>query len=163
MSELKPMTRERALVIFDELVAACETGAMDGMFPPGGIPDARKFFADHSARVAELEQRIEVRDHCLKEWVELTDFVQERFSAANRDDAIFSMAGRHRAEVMRVIIEQAEQAKDRAERRLAAAQARIDELMLEYCPDEITAEQLETWMGAQVPVSEQPLPPEKPA
>lgn len=58
MSGLKPMTRERALVIFDELVAACETGAMDGMFPPGGIPDARKFFADHSARVADLEHRL---------------------------------------------------------------------------------------------------------
>ena len=36
-----------------------------------------------------------------------------------------------------------------AERELAAAQARIDELMLEYCPDEMTEEQLEEWSKHQ--------------
>jgi hypothetical protein len=34
---------------------------------------------------------------------------------------------------------------------LAAAQARIDELMLEYCPEEMTDEQLATYAKHQVP------------
>lgn len=33
-----------------------------------------------------------------------------------------------------------------------AMQARIDALMLEYEPDEMTPEQLKTWAAAQVPV-----------
>ena len=32
-----------------------------------------------------------------------------------------------------------------AESRLAALQAKIDALMFEYCPDEMTAEQIEAW------------------
>src|SRR3546814_13281711 len=42
-----------------------------------------------------------------------------------------------------------------AERDALAKQARIDALMMEYCPDEITCEQLENWMVAQRPVPEQ--------
>jgi uncharacterized protein involved in exopolysaccharide biosynthesis len=34
---------------------------------------------------------------------------------------------------------------DHLKQQLAAAQSRIDELMLEYCPNEMTAEQLEEW------------------
>ena len=41
------------------------------------------------------------------------------------------------------------------ERELSAAQARIDELMLEYCPNEMTAEQLSEYARHQVPVSEE--------
>src|SRR3546814_66642 len=41
-----------------------------------------------------------------------------------------------------------------AERDALAKQARIDALMMEYCPDEITGEQLENWMVAQRPVPE---------
>jgi hypothetical protein len=33
--------------------------------------------------------------------------------------------------------------------KLAAKQARIDELMMEYCPDEMTEEQLEEWSKHQ--------------
>jgi len=40
---------------------------------------------------------------------------------------------------------------DRAEAEAAAKQARIDELMLEYCPDEMTPEQIENWKRHQVP------------
>ena len=40
---------------------------------------------------------------------------------------------------------------DRAEADAAAKQARIDELMLEYCPDEMTPEQIENWKRHQVP------------
>lgn len=32
-----------------------------------------------------------------------------------------------------------------AEKKLAAAQAKIDELMLEYCPEEMTPEQIAEW------------------
>ncbi len=39
-------------------------------------------------------------------------------------------------------------------RRLEGLQARIDQLMLEYCPDEITPEQRLNWARHQVPVSE---------
>lgn len=35
---------------------------------------------------------------------------------------------------------------------LAAKQAQIDELMLEYCPDEMTTEQLNEWAKHQVAV-----------
>ncbi len=38
------------------------------------------------------------------------------------------------------------------ERELAAAQAKIDNLMLEYCPDEMTPEQLAEWGRNQRPV-----------
>lgn len=36
-----------------------------------------------------------------------------------------------------------------ANRKLAAQQARIDELMLEYCPDDMTQEQVKVWGNAQ--------------
>lgn len=38
-------------------------------------------------------------------------------------------------------------------KQLAAAQARIDELMLEYCPNEMTEEQLAEYARHQVPIS----------
>jgi hypothetical protein len=37
----------------------------------------------------------------------------------------------------------------------ARLQARIDALMLEHCPDEMTAEQLAEWGNSQVPVIEE--------
>lgn len=40
-----------------------------------------------------------------------------------------------------------------AEKDAAAKQARIDELMLEYCSDEITVEQIAEYMKHQKPVS----------
>jgi uncharacterized protein involved in exopolysaccharide biosynthesis len=43
---------------------------------------------------------------------------------------------------------------DHLKQQLAAAQARIDELMLEYCPDEMTAEQVEEWGNHQRAVKE---------
>lgn len=39
--------------------------------------------------------------------------------------------------------------------RMEALQAHIDELMLEYCPDEMTPEQIEEWGKHQKPVSEE--------
>jgi len=42
-----------------------------------------------------------------------------------------------------------------AEQRAEGMQARIDELMLEYCPDEMTPEQIEEWGKHQKPVSEE--------
>jgi len=33
---------------------------------------------------------------------------------------------------------------------IGALQAKIDELMLEYCPDDMTDDQLEAWAEAQV-------------
>lgn len=37
---------------------------------------------------------------------------------------------------------------------LASAQAKIDALMLEYCPNEMTKEQLDEWARNQRPVEE---------
>ena len=34
-------------------------------------------------------------------------------------------------------------------KKLAAAQAKIDALMLEYCPDEMTQEQIDNWVRHQ--------------
>lgn len=39
------------------------------------------------------------------------------------------------------------------EAEVAAKQAKIDELMLEYCPDEMTPEQIEEWGRNQRPVA----------
>lgn len=47
------------------------------------------------------------------------------------------------------------QAVERLEERRAEIQrlqARIDELMLEYCPDEMTPEQIENWKRSQASV-----------
>lgn len=41
------------------------------------------------------------------------------------------------------------------EREVAAKQARIDALMIEYCPDEMTPEQVAEWARHQRPISEQ--------
>ena len=38
-----------------------------------------------------------------------------------------------------------------------AKQAQIDRLMLEFCPDEMTAEQLGEWGSNQKPVSQEPV------
>ena len=43
------------------------------------------------------------------------------------------------------------------QRRAEAAEAKIDALMLEYCPDEMTDEQLKRWGECQVPVPEEEL------
>jgi hypothetical protein len=40
------------------------------------------------------------------------------------------------------------------ERRLSAMQAKLDLLMLEYCPDEMTEEQLKSWGEHQVSAGE---------
>jgi len=40
--------------------------------------------------------------------------------------------------------------------KLAAQQAQIDQLMLEHCPSEMTAEQLANWKKHQVPHVEEP-------
>jgi hypothetical protein len=42
-------------------------------------------------------------------------------------------------------------------RLLGAAQAKIDELMLEYCSDEMTADQIANWERHQVPVTEEEM------
>jgi hypothetical protein len=39
-------------------------------------------------------------------------------------------------------------------RHIGSLQARIDELMLEYCPDEMTQERFDEWARHQVPVDE---------
>ena len=40
---------------------------------------------------------------------------------------------------------------------LGVKQARIDELMLEYCPDEMSQEQMDNWAKHQVPCDPQPI------
>ncbi len=47
----------------------------------------------------------------------------------------------------------ARQANEVQYQQLAAKQARIDELMLEYCPNEMTDEQLAEYARRQVPIS----------
>lgn len=42
---------------------------------------------------------------------------------------------------------------ERLEKRVAAQQAKIDALMLEHCPDEMTPEQIEEWGRHQRPVT----------
>ena len=41
---------------------------------------------------------------------------------------------------------------------VAFLQSRIDELMLEYCPNEMTKDQLDNWAAHQRPVGESELP-----
>lgn len=41
-------------------------------------------------------------------------------------------------------------------RRIAAQQAKIDSLMLEYCPDEMTPEQIATWDDSQIAALTEP-------
>lgn len=41
---------------------------------------------------------------------------------------------------------------------IAYLQSRIDELMLEYCPNEMTKDQLDNWAEHQRPVDESKLP-----
>lgn len=41
---------------------------------------------------------------------------------------------------------------------IACLQSRIDEFMLEYCPDEMTKEQLDSWAKHQRAVQENELP-----
>ena len=38
----------------------------------------------------------------------------------------------------------------RMEKKIASQQAKIDSLMLEYCPDEMTEEQVKNWEDSQV-------------
>ena len=45
------------------------------------------------------------------------------------------------------LLNHALEARDKIE----SMQARIDELMLEYCPDEMTQEQIDTWCKRQKP------------
>ena len=76
-------------------------------------------------------------------------------------------AGRLRAENARLAAEIERLTKERDEarrtvkmaheegaRQIATLQARIDELMLEYCPEEMTPEQLDEWARHQIPAPE---------
>ena len=47
--------------------------------------------------------------------------------------------------------------RDELKQELSAAQARIDELMIEYCPNEVTPEQWEEYERCQRPVSSSEL------
>lgn len=51
-------------------------------------------------------------------------------------------------------IQAPEQAREALEKKCDALQAKIDALMLEYCPDEMTPEQIEEWGKHQRPVDE---------
>lgn len=55
----------------------------------------------------------------------------------------------------RLRAERAEVRVAELERAVARVRARIDALMLEYCPDEMTPEQVAEWARHQRPVSEQ--------
>ena len=57
-------------------------------------------------------------------------------------------------------VREARTERDELSTKLAAAQARIDELMLEFCPDEMTPEQLANWAAHQRAVPESELPEE---
>ncbi len=46
------------------------------------------------------------------------------------------------------------------ERQLAEKQAEIDRLMLEFCPDEMTQKQKETWASHQKPAADEARKPE---
>ena len=46
------------------------------------------------------------------------------------------------------------------ERQLAEKQAEIDRLMLEFCPEEMTQEQKETWASHQKPAADEARKPE---
>lgn len=64
-------------------------------------------------------------------------------------------------EVHAAALERIERLKAYAEAQdvaLAEAQAKIDRLMLEYCPDEMTCEQMATWAAHQRPVENGELP-----
>ena len=52
---------------------------------------------------------------------------------------------------------QAHKVRDLLIKQWEAAQAKIDALMLEYCPDEMTDEQLKRWGECQVAVPESEL------
>ena len=49
-------------------------------------------------------------------------------------------------------LKEAYAAKETAERELAEARAKIDALMLEYCPDEMTPGQVDEWARHQRPI-----------
>lgn len=85
----------------------------------------------------------------------------EYYLAADVDAAVEAL----RVEVMGLTAraERAEARVAELERAVARAQARIDALMLEYCPDEMTPEQVAEWARHQRPVSEQAADAIRPA
>jgi len=68
---------------------------------------------------------------------------------ACRDETI-RLQDRH-VDELRAQLAEAERQHDEAMKDAAAKQAQIDRLMLEYCPDEMTPEQMEEWSKHQVP------------
>jgi len=64
------------------------------------------------------------------------------------------LAVRHEADC----VEAAKERIAELERTVAAKQAKIDALMLEFCPDEMTAEQVEEWGQHQSPAQD-PIAP----
>ena len=116
-------------------------------------------------RCAELQQDLQTTADAL-------GHIQRQFEAVNqdRDDWIACHAKifRKLQEANNTIAQQAKRIKeletdsyqygvrvgseyaDKLCEQLAAAQAKIDALMLEYCPDEMTHEQLSSWASHQV-------------
>jgi len=76
-------------------------------------------------------------------YVSQTDIINILTEASNELDKVTNEL----VQSLRYSLDIAEEYKAIAE----SNQAKIDELMLEYCPDEMTAEQLEEWAKHQQP------------
>lgn len=83
---------------------------------------------DAQARIAELEKQLAEKDKEIARRVTVDEMNAEIDSSAKA-------------------------VADHYERKLSAAQSKIDSLMLEYCPEEMTPEQVDEWGKHQVPVN----------
>jgi hypothetical protein len=71
-------------------------------------------------------------------------------SETPRTDAVWAEAGNNSTNIIGKLLAKSKE----LERELAAKQAEIDRLMFEFCPDEMTEQQLTNWAAHIKPVSD---------
>lgn len=181
MSEMKPVTVERAREALEDMDDYARMDA--GVDAQGPRETLERFIAEHERVVAELQtaraeyagrarlaetRMIEAEQRAERAEVRVAELEAE--NARLRDEAASALAllarmraacgddGRRMQGELEAYLRELRADAERVaalERDVARAQARIDALMLEYCPDEMTPEQVAEWSRHQRPVSEQ--------
>jgi hypothetical protein len=104
--------------------------------------NAAQKYSEAEQRLAAKDAEIAEESHLCERMSKLLSLTAIALKGPNEERSLHSWHD---------LPEKAEELKQK----LAAKQAQIDELMLEYCPDEMTEEQIAEYKRHQVPISDE--------
>ena len=133
LDRLKKSAHQDQMLIIPEVISEC------------------KRYVDAYARIESENERLREQIKCGHS-MELDALARERDELLVENERLKSIPMKYRRMAFNAELQDE---NDQLCTALAAAQAKIDSLMLEYCPDEMTPEQIENWGKHQKAVSDQ--------